>query len=139
MRKWNVQVATVGLLLSLVGCSGYRSYQEAQLAEQTDNWDRAVLKYLELVERDPGNIRYKTGLIRARISASRQHFKRGRELRDAGDLERAVQQLHEAVRLDSTNQYAQAEFEKARDDLIAEQAESASPALADLKKKMGKD
>jgi general secretion pathway protein D len=135
MPKWKVRVATIGLILSLSGCSGYRSYQHAQLAEQTEDWDQAVLKYLELIERSPGNIRYKAGLIRARINASQQHFKRGLELRDAGDLSRAVEELHEAVRLDSTNQYAQAEFEKVRDDLIAERASSESPALADLKEK----
>ena len=40
-------------LLVQVGCSGFQTYREAQVAEEIGDWDQAVLHYLDLVETDP--------------------------------------------------------------------------------------
>ena len=45
-RTWSVLLA-----LALFACSSYSTHRRAQIAEQTGDWDEAVLYYLELLER----------------------------------------------------------------------------------------
>jgi general secretion pathway protein D len=109
----------VSALLALASCSGYQLEHEVRLAEQTGDWDLAVLKYLELTRSDPGNIEYRAGLLRAKIQASLAHFELAKKYQEAGQLERALVDLQEAVQLDPTNQYAQVELDKVREQLKA--------------------
>jgi general secretion pathway protein D len=119
--------------LASAGCSGYRNLREAQVAETTGDWDRAVLHYLELIERDPGNLRYKSGLLRAKMQASHAHFEQAKKLRDAGLLGQSMVELQKAVQLDPTNQYARAELDKVRDELEAAAAGRSTETLEDVK------
>ena len=98
--------------LSLAGCSGYSSFRRAQVAEQTGDWDQAVLEYLELSRQSPGDLRYRAALMRAKINASVFHFEKAKDYREAGLLTPAMVELRKAVELDPTNQYARAELEK---------------------------
>jgi general secretion pathway protein D len=106
-------------LLALAGCSSYQLEHEVRLAEQNGDWDQAVLKYLELTRTEPGNIEYRAGLLRAKIQASLAHFEVAKKYQEAGQLERALVELQEAVQLDPTNQYAQVELDKVREQLKA--------------------
>ena len=106
-------------LLALAGCSSYQLEHEVRLAEETGDWDQAVLKYLELTRADPGSIEYRAGLLRAKIQASLAHFEVAKKYQEAGQLERALVELQEAVQLDPTNQYAQVELDKVREQLKA--------------------
>jgi general secretion pathway protein D len=106
-------------LLALASCSSYQLEHEVRLAEETGDWDQAVLKYLELTRADPGNIEYRAGLLRAKIQASLAHFELAKKYQEAGQLERALVDLQEAVQLDPTNQYAQVELDKVRELLKA--------------------
>ena len=78
-----------------------------------------MLNYLELTRDDPGNIEYRAGLLRAKIQASLAHFELAKKYQEAGQLERALVELQEAVQLDPTNQYAQVELDKVREQLKA--------------------
>ncbi len=127
------------LLLALLmsACSGYRDAREAQIAEQKGDWDTAVLLYLELADTNPDNVSYKTGLLRAKIKASQMHFERGKDLYDAGVLDRAIEEYRQAVQLDPSNQYAQVELEKAVYELARAQTSGTQPqSLAELKESM---
>jgi tetratricopeptide (TPR) repeat protein len=97
--------------------------RDVELSEQLGNWDQAVLQYLELLSQEPSNLTYRTGLLRAKIQASHQHFETAKEYRDAGVPERAMVELQEAVELDPTNQYAFAELQKVRAELAAQKEE----------------
>lgn len=99
------------------GCATYRLAHEASLAEENADWDSAVEHYLQLVERQPSNVRFKTALLRARLKASQEHFGKGQRFRAAGVLERALVEFQEAVQLDSTNQYAQVELDQLRSEM----------------------
>ncbi len=122
----------VGVLVA--GCTGYRNYQKAQLAEKRGNWDEAVLHYLELVESDPSNLAYRSGLQRAKIKASQAHFDLAKELHASGALQRALIEYQQAVQLDPTNQYALVEMAKARDELQRASGDSLL-TLDDLKER----
>ncbi len=128
-----VSLALVAALL-LAGCSSFRSARRAQIAEQRGDWDEAVLLYLDLVDRSPGNVSYRTGLLRAKIKASQDHFERGKELHAAGALERALEEYQQAVQLDPSNQFAQVELEKLAEEVaLARRRSQPTPSLEELK------
>ncbi|MDX1382558.1 MAG: secretin N-terminal domain-containing protein [Thermoanaerobaculia bacterium] len=103
----------------LVGCSGQDLKREARDAELMGDWDQAVILYLQLVQEEPTNLEHRNGLTRAKIAASQQHFERAKRYMDAGQLEPALVELQETVQLDPTNQYAQVELEKLREQVYA--------------------
>ncbi|HXU31489.1 MAG TPA: secretin N-terminal domain-containing protein [Thermoanaerobaculia bacterium] len=120
-------------VLIVTGCTSYRTYREAEIASQLGRWDDAVVAYLKALESDPSNLSIRTDLLRAKIRASQEHFKKGKDFRAAGVPDRALIELQQAVQLDPTNQYAQAELEAVRRALAAQNREA--PTLDELKAK----
>jgi general secretion pathway protein D len=122
--------------LSLAGCSSYQSFRKAEIAAAEGNWDEAVLHYKDASEREPDNLAYRSSLLRTKMRASQEHFKKGKQFRDAGVPRRALMEFQQAIQLDPTNQYAQAELEAVFQQLRAEQ-ENRNPeeTIDDLKKR----
>ena len=121
---------------SLVGCSSYQSFRKAEIAVQQGDWDQAVLHYMEAVEREPDNLEYRASLLRTKIRASQEHFKKGKQYHEAGVRQRALVEYQQAVQLDPTNQYAQAELERVREEIRAiEEERTPTNSLSELKKK----
>jgi general secretion pathway protein D len=118
--------------LALGGCATFRGYNDAQSAEERGDWDRAVLEYLDLVRRDPPNLRYRASLLRAKIQASHMHFEQAKRYQDASLLGQAMVELQQAVQLDPTNQYARSELEKVREELAAAQEGRKRETLAEV-------
>ncbi len=128
MRK--ILTAAMILILAatlLSGCSGYRLFRQAQEAEESQDWDRAVLHYLEAVEVYPQNISYRASLMRAKIQAAQEHFSQGRRYHKAGVLERALLEFRQAVELDPTNQYAESELVKVMQEIRARDQQTEPP------------
>jgi len=115
-------------------CASYRLTKQAGDAAQTDNWDAAVYYYMEALARDPGNLKLKMHLQRARRRAAEEHFKRGMQLAEVGALRPAVSELQMAVQLDPTHQYAELELRKAQRDLAVASQEGGEAKLAAMKK-----
>jgi general secretion pathway protein D len=123
MNRLKIATAALVLLLPVGACTSYSAYQKAQTAERSNNWDDAVTYYEKALDVDPGNTHYKLALTRARLAASRVHFEKGKSLRAAamqttgGDQFRLAQlaatELELTVKLDTTNQYAASELDKA--------------------------
>ena len=131
LRVASLLLAVVGLLSS---CSTYKYNRRASEAIRTENWDAAVYYYLEALAQDPGNLKFKMELQRARVKASGQHFERGMGFKQAGGLLRAESELQLAVQLDPGNQYAEVELGKVRKDLAVLMQEGGSAKLAKMKK-----
>ncbi len=110
-------------LLAASGCTGSLAFRDAREEETLGHWDVAVLKYARALDLDPTNTQYKIALGRAKISASRFHFERGKLYRTAGQPELAVVELEQAFLLDPTNKYAETELRKAREDAAKAVAE----------------
>ena len=123
------------LLLWLVGCSSHQSYRKAEISAQEGDWDQAVLHYMEAVETDPGNLSYRAALLRAKISASQMHFEKGKRFRAAAVLGRAMVEYQQAVQLDPTNQYAQAELTAVQEEIRAAEEQRDSVTIDELKEK----
>jgi general secretion pathway protein D len=127
-----------GLLLAfgvlLPSCSTYKYTRQANEAIRTQNWDAAVYYYLEALNADPGNLKLKMELQRARLKASQQHFDRGMGFKQSGGLLRAETELELALQLDPTNQYVEVELKKVRKDLAVMMQENGPAKLAEMKK-----
>ena len=134
LRGFSTTIVVV--LVALMGCSGYNTARQAQIAEQEGDWDQAVLQYLELVDNRPNNVSYRTGLIRAKLKASQMHFERAKQLHEAEALDRALEEYRQAVQLDPTNQYARIELEKLMEDIaITERGDDPNLSLAEMKER----
>ncbi|MEO8502744.1 MAG: secretin N-terminal domain-containing protein [Acidobacteriota bacterium] len=122
----------------LAGCTSFRDFRSAQVAELNGDWDQAVLHYLAAAANDPENLQYRASLLRAKGEASQMHFKTGKEARAAGSLERALVEYQQAVELDPTNQYAEVEMQRVRHDLEARARKEAGgeETLDQMKKKV---
>ena len=128
-------VTLLALVIAVGACTGFRDYRKAQLAEEQGDWDQAVLQYLALLDRDPGNLTYRSGLLRAKFKASQWHFEKAKQFHEAGALERAMLEYQQAVQLDPTNQYAQVELEKVRNELATAREGESLLTLEDLKRR----
>ena len=139
-----IATAALVLLLPVGACTSYSAYQKAQTAEKAENWDDAVTYYEKALDVDPGNTHYTLALTRARLAASRVHFEKGKSLRAAAlqaagsDQYRLAQlaatELELTVKLDTTNQYAASELDKAV-TMMRELSRSADNNTVDQMKK----
>ncbi len=136
IRRLGTLVAVAGLLVTLAGCTSYRLLRQAEAAEAREDWDAAVVHYLDLAAQQPANVRFKSALLRAKLRASQAHFSTGRRFAEAGVLERALVEYQQAVALDPTNQYAQVELDKVRAEMDKTRSSpGVSSTLDELKRK----
>jgi general secretion pathway protein D len=139
MRRTALSLSAVALVLLTSSCASYRSYRLAQTAASAEEWDEAVLHYMEAASRNPENIAYKAALLRAKIQASREHFAKARRFHETGVLERALVEYQQAVQLDPSNQSAAVELEKVRQQLVASREKrKGDETIDDLKKRVAK-
>jgi general secretion pathway protein D len=139
---------TAILLLPLLAsaCVSYSAYQKAKDAEKDKNWDVAVMQYEKALEIAPDNTQYKLALDRAKRSAAREHFQKGRAMLAAAATATGPEQyrlagmasteLQITVKLDPTNQYAAVELSKALQLLeTIRRAASEQTTIDDIKKR----
>jgi general secretion pathway protein D len=136
MRDLTVRLSVPLLALGiLAGCTSHSNYRQGEIASQLGHWDDAVLAYMKAVDSDPGNISYQAALLRAKIKASQQHFEKGKEFEKAGVVERALVEYQQAVQLDPTNQYAQAQLEHVHREYLAQRQGHEAETLEQMKQK----
>ncbi|HET9768216.1 MAG TPA: secretin N-terminal domain-containing protein [Thermoanaerobaculia bacterium] len=135
MRRPLLLLPLLLLMLPFLGGCSFTEYRRAQLAEQREDWDQAVIFYLQLVQKQPDDLTYRAALMRSKIKASQSHFETGKRFADAGSLERAQFEYRQAVELDSSNQYAATELEKVRQALARQQhAQGELRTIEEMKK-----
>jgi general secretion pathway protein D len=123
------------LLTAAAGCAANVSYRKAESAEVVGNWDEAVLRYLDALDNDPGNIKYRAALLRVKIKASQAHFDKGKQFEKAQVLERALVEYQQAAQLDPTNQYAAAQLERVRRALVAQRESRPNETIEKMKER----
>ena len=136
MRDLTVRLSVPLLVLGvLAGCTSHSNYRQGEIAAQLGKWDEAVLAYMKAVDANPGNISYQAALLRAKIKASQQHFEKGKEFEKAGVVERALVEYQQAVQLDPTNQYAQAQLEHVHRQYLAQKQGHEAETIEQMKQK----
>src|ERR1043166_8217405 len=80
------------LALAAAGCvtTGMRA---GQMAEQTRDYDRAVVEYTKVLKEHPENREARLSLDRAKLRAALEHYNRGMRLRNGGRLAEALVEL----------------------------------------------
>jgi general secretion pathway protein D len=91
------------VLVSLAACVSSGALGRARLAEQRQDYDRAVVEYTQAVKERPTDKNARLALDRARVRASQDHFQRGRRLESLGRYEEALLELQLAAELNPTN------------------------------------
>jgi general secretion pathway protein D len=131
-------LALAGLagLAGLTACASHMASRQADIATQRGDWDEAVLQYMKAVEESPENLSFKASLLRAKIKASQAHFTKGQEFEKAGVLERAMIEYQQAVQLDTTNQYAEAQLAHVRQAWQAQRQNRDADTIDQMKKKV---
>jgi general secretion pathway protein D len=85
--SWLVALA---VFAALGGCATTGVLGEARRAEEQMDYDRAVVEYTRALQLDPGSVAARTGLQRAKLRASQEHFTRARRLAALGRLDEAI-------------------------------------------------
>jgi general secretion pathway protein D len=136
MRNFIARMSLLLLALGvLAGCTSHQNYRQAEIAAELGKWDDAVLHYLRALDDDPGNISYRASLLRAKIKASQSHFEKGKDFEKAGVIERALVEYQQAVQLDPTNQYAQAQLEHIHRAYLAQKQNRGYETIDQMKQK----
>src|SRR5688500_6032779 len=88
----------LALALMAAGCAttGMRA---GQLAEQGQDYDRAVVEYTKVLKEHPDNREARLSLDRAKLRAALEHYNRGLRLRNGGRLDEALVELQIASEL----------------------------------------
>src|SRR5688500_12510726 len=92
-------VAALALTAAVAACATSGILSEARRAEDRQDYDRAVVEYTRALQRDPDSVRARTGLQRAKLRASQEHFTRARRLAGLGRLDESVAEYQLAAEL----------------------------------------
>jgi tetratricopeptide (TPR) repeat protein len=99
VRSNNRFIGALLLAALLSGCATSGALHSAQLADQAQDYDRAVVEYTRALRESPDNRDIKLALDRAKQRASLDHYNRGRRLAGGGRLEEALLELQMASEL----------------------------------------
>ena len=113
------RVSALCIIASLAGCITGAALRDARRAEERQEYDLAVLEYTRVVQRDPDNIEARTGLQRAKLRASQDHFTRARRHVANRRLDEAVTEYKLAAELNPDNPVIAEELEQTQNQLRA--------------------
>jgi general secretion pathway protein D len=89
---------TLALAMIAAGCVS-TAMRAGQLAEQGQDYDRAVVEYTRVLKEHPDNREARLSLDRAKLRAALEHYNRGLRLRNGGRLDEALVELQIASEL----------------------------------------
>jgi general secretion pathway protein D len=105
LRRGLVAGAALVALTVLLGsaCATTSALRAGNVAEQAEDFDRAVAEYERAVRERPNDNAAKQFLQRAKLRASADHYARGRRLAGTGKLEEALLEFQVAAELTPAN------------------------------------
>ncbi len=103
MKRFLLSVLAVAVVIATAGCAGNRAFQRGESYAQHGEWDLAVKEYRDANKRDPQNIEYRSGLLRAEETAANQHYKKARTMLKERRLDQAIQELQQALFLNPSS------------------------------------
>lgn len=121
-------IVLVGLVVTALAC-GSASYQRGRIHLEHGRLDEAVSSLEKAVAQNPGNIKYKTELVRARLLASQRHTENARLASAREDYATALKELQAALKYDPGNQLAQDDLAKILAAIQVKEREQRSSAL----------
>ncbi len=115
-RRW---VCILAVFAVCAGCATTAALREARRAEERQEYDLAVVEYTRALKLNPNSVNARTGLERARMRASQEHFTRARRLVGFGQLDQAVTEFQLALELNPDNAVIREQLEAAQNQVRA--------------------
>jgi len=116
VRRWS---ALLSILVLLYGCATTTALRDGRKAEDRQDYDAAVVEYTRALKLDPQNVNARSGLQRAKLRASQDHFTRARRLAGTGRLEESIPEYQLASELNPDNREIQNELASVQNQLRA--------------------
>jgi general secretion pathway protein D len=113
-------IAALSVVVTFSGCITSAALRDARRAEERQDYDVAVVEYTRAVQQDPNNVNARTGLQRARVRASQDHFTRARRHVANRRLDDAVMEYKLAAELNPDNRVIAEELELTQNQLRAQ-------------------
>src|SRR5437588_2867564 len=85
-------------------------YHKGQVAEAKQDYLEAYAAYKAAYDEKPTDLRYRSAFERLKFQAAAVHVKRGQQLRQRGDLQKALQEFQTAAQIDPSSFIAQQEI-----------------------------
>src|SRR5205085_8604192 len=101
-------------------------YHKGQVAEAKQDYLEAYAAYKEAYDKKPTDLRYRSAFERLRFQAAAVHVKRGQQLRQNGDLQKALQEFQSAAQIDPSSFIAQQEIARTQAQIAAASGGSAT-------------
>ena len=90
-------------------------FKKGQLAEARQNYLEAYEDFKAAYDKKPTDLRYRASFERLRFQAGAIHVKQGQRIREAGDLEKALQEFQTAAQIDPSSFIAQQEIVRTKE------------------------
>jgi len=103
-------ISVLLIVATFSGCVTSAALRDARKAEDRQDYDVAVVEYTRALQSDPEDVNARTGLQRAKLRASQDHFTRARRLAGTGRLDEAVAEYQLAAELNPENAQVQKEL-----------------------------
>ena len=107
-------IPVVAIILTLSACVTSAALRDARRAEERQDYDLAVVEYTRAAQRDPDSVSARTGLQRAKLRASQEHFTRARRHVANRRLHEAVAEYKLAAEMNPDNRVIVEELEQAQ-------------------------
>ncbi|HZP04616.1 MAG TPA: type II and III secretion system protein [Terracidiphilus sp.] len=104
-------------------------YKQGQSAELRQDYDAAYNDYRKAALDDPGSLKYKSATERTRPLAAGLHIKRGRELKENGNITGALTEFLRAAAVDPSDEAAEQAIASLKDHITPGSQKSDLPQL----------
>jgi len=102
-RTTNRFLVVLALTIAVGGCASTGSYRSGRVAEEGQNYDRAVAEYTLALKKHPNDRTTQLALQRAKLRASQDHLARARRLEATDKLDEALVEYEMAAELNPGN------------------------------------
>jgi general secretion pathway protein D len=106
-------------VVALAGCATSTALNQGRLAEQRQDYDRAVAEYSKVLRADPDNADARLALQRAKLRASEYHLNRGKRYATGGRFEEALVEYQIAFELSPGSREVETALKEVRNQLRA--------------------
>ena len=134
MNRIVLLLVTAVLAAALLSCAGSRAFQRGESHSKKGEWDLAVKEYRDANKKNPGDIEYRSALLRAEEKASTEHYKKARSFLKERKLDQAIVELQQALYLNPTNVAIQSALRSVLDVKQAEEHYRAALTYQELGK-----
>jgi general secretion pathway protein D len=102
------------LIVVLAGCEGNPDYRKGKQQELAKNLDQAVIDFKKALDKNPGNLDYRSAYESARLKCGFAHYEKGRRLEEANKYEEALAEYEQAFTIDRSNDIARDDYTRVR-------------------------